>query len=159
MGAGDNEFGELGLGELDASPSFIEIPFLSNIDLHLQFSQTKFASEESVFIQQVPNPSPSKALDVNVIAAIVIPIAFVALLIVFVALFFYVRRKFRPVPTQLPEVELMELLQQNVTLYKTDLIEGSTRTYRGNYTGKPVALKKIISKEGTDVANEVFILQ
>ena len=146
MGTGSNAYGQLGLGATIVSKSyFVEIPFLNNLN-NILFNRTKFIGESSYFIQTYEEMNNSPIIDNSkLIEEIVIPIVLFILIlsILFILLFLYLKRKSSKISNS-SNIELRESIKQNIEINLNELIEGSNRIYKGKYTGKEVALKKII---------------
>lgn len=144
IGVGNNDFGQLGLGEFNRHTTFVPISFLNNLG-NILFNRTSFRADSSYFLQGLSvNTGSSSEQEPNLIPAIVIPIVLVifALSMLFGFVYFYKRRRNS---FSIFNVQLKDSINQNVTLKKNELIGGSKRIFKGTYTGKEVALKKIIN--------------
>ena len=152
MVVGDNTHGQLGLSaNITNQFEFIENIFLNSLS-NLQFANVYLFSDDSFFIQGPPiNTKKISNSSIN-LAAVVIPIVLVALIVVFLGVFFLLRKRTKS-SLQFQTAELTDL---NITLFKATLIGGSNSVYKGTYTGKDVALKKVLNDK---IANEILIFQ
>lgn len=140
MSVGRNQYGQLGTGDTLPKKFFTQIPILSSSGT-IQLNRTKFISDSSYFIQIVSNQSSSNlvAIVTPIVLFLVISVAAVLLI-----LYFRKRRKF-------PKLNSTNSIKQSITIYPDVLIEGSTDVYKGNFTGKEIALKKITHKNMNEV--------
>ena len=156
MGVGGNNAGELGLGDTTNRNFFVPIPSLNNL-INLQFNTTKFKEDSSFFIQEFSGIISSgeiingglnnKSKGINLVAVIVVPIILIILilLVLFILLFIYLKKRKSKLDFTNSKLELIELNKKNIDINLNELIGESKRIYKGNYTGKEVALKKIIN--------------
>ena len=161
MGVGDNKYGQLGLITSFFTSNFTQIPILNNLT-NILFDRTKFIGYSSFFIQIYEEMNNYPIIDNSkLIEEIVIPIVLFILIlsILFILLFLYLKRKSSKISNS-SNIELRESIKQNIEINLNELIEGSNRIYKGKYTGKEVALKKIKMNENSILfINEVHIFK
>ena len=144
MGTGNNIYGQLGIGVSIFTSYFTQIPLLNNLN-NILFNRTKFIGFSSFFIQTYQEMNNSPIMNNSkLIEEIVIPIVLFILIlsILFILLFLYLKRKSSKVANS-SNIELKKSIEQNIEINLNELIEGSNRIYKGKYTGKEVALKKV----------------
>lgn len=143
-------YGQIGLEQVGNQmklSSFTEIPSLSGI-LNINLEKTSCRSRDfTILLEEIPD-SEENLRDIALIVGLSIGFTTLILLLLFLVLFYYLKKKSKKEKRELlgTSVNNIELEESNVQVSQS-LVLGSNRIWKGKYTGKDVAVKKLLNDQ------------